>query len=332
MKRILVIGLSNVGDAVLMSPVIASLRARFPNAELTLVAGERARLIFEHDPRITRLIGFEEYRGALGRLRLAGLVWSIRPDALIDLRQTALPLIWRPWRAWRYFRPAPRSIPHMRERHLWRMRQQLGVTGPAASPVPPALWVSPESAAYADKLLLRWGVRSGALVIVCPGARSHIKRWSAERFAQLADRLTGAYHCQVVLTGSPADLALVDTIAKNMITESIRIDGHTTFRQMAACVEQADLVIANDTGILHIAAALRRPLIGLYGPTSPSITGPLGDEQQTIVIHHPACCPAIPCLQPNHPSFPGMDAITVEEVCDAAVTVLQERFDLGRSS
>jgi ADP-heptose:LPS heptosyltransferase len=100
--------------------------------------------------------------------------------------------------------------------------------------------------------------------------------------------------------------------------------GQTTLRQLGACLEQAQVVVAGDTGVLHIAAALRKPVVALYGPTSPAITGPLGDSQRTVVLRHPECCPGIPCLQPEHPGFPGMDAISVEEVYDAACQLLKQ--------
>jgi ADP-heptose:LPS heptosyltransferase len=73
---------------------------------------------------------------------------------------------------------------------------------------------------------------------------------------------------------------------------------------------------------LHIAAALGRPAVALYGPTSPSLTGPLGEAARTIVLHHPDCCPRIPCYQPDHPPHPGMDSITVDEAYGAVSDLL----------
>lgn len=98
--------------------------------------------------------------------------------------------------------------------------------------------------------------------------------------------------------------------------------GQTTLRQLAAYLEQASLVVSNDTGILHVAAALRRPVVALYGPTSPALTGPLGEPQRIAVVHHADCCPRVPCYQPNHPPHPGMNAITVDEVYAAACQLL----------
>lgn len=99
--------------------------------------------------------------------------------------------------------------------------------------------------------------------------------------------------------------------------------GATSVRELAAILEHADLVVSNDTGIAHLAAALHRPLVALYGPTSPALTGPLGDRERVAVIHRPECCPQIPCYAPNHASHPGMQAISVDEVYEAAHRLLQ---------
>ena len=98
--------------------------------------------------------------------------------------------------------------------------------------------------------------------------------------------------------------------------------GQTTFREAAACVERASLVVSNDTGMLHDAAALGRPVVALYGPTSPAMTGPLGATKQVRVIHHAGCCPSIPCYAPDHPGSPGMESISVDEVHAAAEALL----------
>ena len=99
-----------------------------------------------------------------------------------------------------------------------------------------------------------------------------------------------------------------------------RLPPGTPLRESAACLEQAQLIVTNDTGIAHMAAALERPLLALFGPTSPAYTGPLGDPARTRVLHHPDCCPIIPCLKAE-PPHPGMTAISVDEAADAALAL-----------
>ena len=120
----LLIGHSNVGDAVLASPVVEALHQRFPDAELTVMVGERAKIVYAHDGRIRHVVNLSAFGEGIGRVRMAWFVWRYRPDVLVDLRQTILPLLWRPWRALRYFWPVPRDVRSMKHRHLWRMQRQ----------------------------------------------------------------------------------------------------------------------------------------------------------------------------------------------------------------
>ncbi len=159
-------------------------------------------------------------------------------------------------------------------------------------------------------------------VVVHPGANWEHKRWPAERFAQLIDRLRAERSVPVLLTGGPDDNALIQQILKKTEQPPKVLMGDTTLRQLAACLERSRLVITNDTGPAHLAAALQRPLIALFGPTLPWYTGPLGDPARLRVLHHPDCCPSLPCLNPDHPTHPGMASISVDEVFSAASELL----------
>ena len=123
-QRVLIIGPSNIGDAILASDVIATVRARYPNAHLTLVVGERAHTLFAGDPRIQTLVDADAFDSAVGRLKLAISLWRYQPHVVVDLRHTAYPLLLKPLTAWRYLRQAPKTIMHMRDRHLWKLRVQ----------------------------------------------------------------------------------------------------------------------------------------------------------------------------------------------------------------
>ena len=159
-------------------------------------------------------------------------------------------------------------------------------------------------------------------IVLHPGANWAHKQWPLERFAQLGERFARAGTHAVALTGSPEDAGWIRAIGQHMRARPVVLAGRTSLRQLAACLERASLVVSNDTGVLHIACALKRPVVALYGPTSPAITGPLGDPASTVVIHHPDCCPRIPCLRPEHPHHPGMASITVDEVYAAAQQLL----------
>ena len=162
------------------------------------------------------------------------------------------------------------------------------------------------------------------MIVLHPGANWPHKRWAVGRFAALGDRLAETLGAHIVITGAAEDLPSASSIIEGMRHPATLVAGQTTVRQLGALLEQAHLVVSNDTGILHMAAALRRPLVALYGPTSPALTGPLGDSRRMIVLHHPDCCPRIPCYAPEDPPHRGMDSITVDEVFNAAAELLKE--------
>jgi len=317
--RVLVIGLSNIGDAVLMSPVVQQLHEQVPDAETTLLVGERAKAVFDGDPRIDRLLCFEEFEGWWGRLRLLRVVWALNPDLLIDLRQTALPLLWKPWRLLCYYWPVPKAVVHMRDRHLWRLHRQAGRVagsptktpprsldespghgrglllgmspegrGSSRSPgfargAPPALWITDEDATYASRLIQHRGLSAAKpMVILCPGARSHIKRWYADRFAALADRLITDVDAEVVFTGEPGEAPIVTEILGAMRHRAHNAVGRLTLRQLAALMQGASLVVTNDSASLHIAASVGAPILALFGPTDPRKYGPTGARDRVI--------------------------------------------------
>jgi ADP-heptose:LPS heptosyltransferase len=330
-KRILVLGPSNIGDAILMSPVIERLRAAYPQAHVTLISGERSTAVFSGDPRVQRLVCLDEFEGVVGRLRLVRFVWTAHPDLLIDLRSTILPLAWRPWTVLRYLRPIPRRIAHMRDRHLWRAKGQgSGARGQGAGGDGCPIWIPREAVTHVGHLLKRWGVDPGKrLVLICAGARSHIKRWNADRFSQLADRLIGEMAVEVIFTGEPDEGPIIQDILGAMRRQAHTAVGSTTLQQLAALMQRADLVITNDSASLHLACAVRIQVLALFGPTDPRKYGPTGAQDR--VIQRRLFC--VPCEQALcRFSHECMRFISVEEVFDAARHMLEagsRKYEVG---
>lgn len=161
-----------------------------------------------------------------------------------------------------------------------------------------------------------------ALVLLHPGANWPHKRWPAERFAQLGDRLVAQRAVRVLISGGPGDREVAQAVAGRMRAAAFLMEP-MGLRRLGALLEQVQLVVSNDTGVLHLAAALQRPLVALYGPTSPALTGPLGAPERMVLLHHAGCCPRIPCYEPEAYPHPGMEAITVDEAYDAALRLLE---------
>ena len=337
MDRVLVVQPNWFGETLFATPFLRLLRERHPGAFIATLGRPACREILLQNPSVNELMEFERAARQDGPVATWQLLRALRAKRF----ETAFIL--------------RRSLSRTALLALAGIQQRIGFDNPKsgwlltrrialpAGPMHKALSYLPllgagtaetavsfdyrvtEDERRAARVLLDASARDGAgpLIILHPGANWFHKRWPVERFAQLGDRLRNERGARVVITGGPQDVALAESVRGAMPEPAAGLAGRTSLRQLAACLEQARLVVSNDTGILHLAAALQRPLIGLYGPTSPALTGLLGERARMAVLHHPDCCPRIPCLQPEEgPVHPGMASITVEEAYDAACTLL----------
>lgn len=340
MNRVLVVLPNWVGETLFATPLLAALRKHRPGAFIATLGWPQCRAVLQHNPSVDELLDYDErgrHRRWGARWRLSRSLRAARFDTAFLLR----PSLSRTWLAW--WSGIPARVGFANAKSGWLLTHRAAPAPSAhkarsyaplleAAGLPSALasyeyHVSDEERREAAARLAADGRSSAAPVVVLhPGANWRHKRWAPERFAAVGDRLAQALGARIVVTGAAEDRPSAASIIGGMRHPAACLAGETTVRQLGALLEQAHLVISNDTGVLHIAAALQRPLVALYGPTSPALTGPLGDPRRMAVLHHPGCCPRIPCYAPDHPPHPGMDSITVEEVCAAAMQLL-ERAD-----
>jgi heptosyltransferase-2 len=155
------------------------------------------------------------------------------------------------------------------------------------------------------------------LVGVSPGASfGEAKRWLPDRYANLADRLIDALGADVLIFGSPAEKPLAEAVARAMEHTPVLVAGKTTLREFMALLAKCRLLITNDSGPMHLAAALGLPLVAVFGSTDERATGPLG--LQVRIIKHPVECS--PCGLRQCPiDFRCMTGISVDEVYRAAL-------------
>jgi len=188
----------------------------------------------------------------------------------------------------------PRSgVQHRIDRDL----EALTPMGIQAGSKDPTLWVTSEEANIADQLLDQLGVqRSQLIVVLQPGARYWFKAWPPERFAELADRLSSQYGCQVLIGGSHQDIDLAQQIRQMTKSRPIIMAGRTTIKQFAAIAKKSALFVGSDSGAMHIASAVGTPMVALFGPSSPREWGPRGGPVEVIykgldcrTCFHPTC-------------------------------------------
>jgi heptosyltransferase-2 len=150
------------------------------------------------------------------------------------------------------------------------------------------------------------------LAVLCPGAEyGPAKRWPARHFAALAGRLAADGH-EIWMVGSLDDFAAGDEIARSATGHAKNLCGKTTLAQAIAILSIADLVVTNDSGLMHIAAALSRPMAALFGSSSPGFTPPL--SRHAAVIRHDLPCS--PCFKRECPlgHFKCMEELMPDEV------------------
>ena len=188
------------------------------------------------------------------------------------------------------------------------------VAGDALEPVQPALPVDPLAEEWCDRLLVPLGSRP--LALLNPGAGWGSKRWPPERYAAVAAGL-GAHGLRVLVNAAPGEEGLADTIAEQSNQNGIPV--RCSLAQLTALTRRVALAIGGDTGPLHLACALGRPVVGIYGPTDPARNGPYGTRFRVL---------RSPTSVRNHARLEqpeaGLLTIFPEEVLRAAGELLAE--------
>lgn len=335
-NRILVVMPNWFGETLFATPFLHVLKQHYPEAELTVMGWLQCAEVLSGNPDVDQFLPYEEngkHATVPGKLLFIRELKSRRLDVAFVLRPSLsrsliLLLATIPVRvgfdqlksSWCLTHRARLPAPSMHKAWTYFMLlEQLGIQ---AQHLPYRYTVRQEERQAAERLLAASSLDGKPFIVLHPGANWEHKRWPADRFAQLGDALSDLTKVRIVITGSPADQELARSIQGQMKAQATVLAGQTTLRQLAACLEKTILLVSNDTGVTHVAAALNRPLVALYGPTDPSFTGPLGLAAHTRVLHHPDCCPRIPCYQPDDPPHAGMKSLSMDEVYKAACQLL----------
>jgi lipopolysaccharide heptosyltransferase II len=163
------------------------------------------------------------------------------------------------------------------------------------------------------------------------------KRWPAAHWAELADRLHDACGAMVVLTGSQDELPIVQAVTAAMRTRPLVLAGKTTVDELAAVLARCDIVLSGDSGPLHIAVALNRPTISVYGPTDPAISGPYPRPGQTALVLRAGigcspCYNALTTAECPYGNTACMHHLTVDRMYHAVQRVLREQNLVPRAA
>lgn len=342
--KILVRATNWVGDAVISIPALELVRARWPRAEIAVLARPWVADLYRAQGYADRILVFDHqgrHRGALGVERLAAELRREQFDTAL-LFQNAFEAAWiarraaiperigyaRDGRSWLLTRPI--AVPHDNERPAHEVYYYLELlrragwieTLPEVERV--RLRVSAAALEQAESRLVNAGVRQGAVrIAIAPGAAyGSAKCWLPERFAQLADRLIADFDADVIVFGAAAEREVAERIAGAMRHRPVMLVGQTKIGELPALFSRGRLFIGNDSGAMHVAAAVGLPVVAIFGPTDPFGTAPLTPER-ALVQERVSCSP---CLLRHCPvDHRCMTRIHTDAVYEAARAWLTRR-------
>jgi len=361
-QRLLIRGTNWVGDSILSLPALKRARLEFPEARITLLVLPWVAGIYEGCPSVDDIWLYNRqglHRGLSGKLRLirelregrfdAALLFQNAFEAAALTRLAEIPVragYDRDGRGWLLSHKVPVdplvSKLHQTYYYLDLLEQLLGCarTAQGLEPKPASqfaaeimpditLAVSPERKLAARTRLQSMGVDFNRTVVgVNPGAfYGSAKRWLSERYATVLDRLIDKRQASVVIFGSPNEVAIAEAIRSGMRSRPVILSGRTKLNELIAMLACCDLFLTNDSGPMHLAAALRVPTLAIFGSTDEVATGPMSPT--AVVLNKRVECS--PCLLRECPiDHRCMTLITAEEVVQQAFRMVDASISSKR--
>ena len=330
-NRVLVRMPNWIGDAVMATPALGAIRASFPAAQIVVVANPLVAELFTFHPDCSQVLRFDKqsaHGGISGFWHFCRTLRKERFDLAILLQnafEAALMAVLAgiPRRAG--YRTDGRGmlltmgVAAVDKKHgmhhvdyYLHMLGQLGLSGGSRSP---RLALMPVEEAWAVQHL-----GQGRWVAINPGASyGAAKRWIPERFAAVADGLVEEFGVRVVLTGGPGEVEIGRDIEHSMKSAPLNLIGNTSVRELMAVLAHCRLVVTNDSGPMHVAAAFGVPIVAVFGPTDHKTTSPTSDNCR-IVRKEVDCAP---CMLRECPiDHRCMERLSAEEVLAAARELL----------
>ena len=301
LHKILIIGPSWIGDMVMAQALFKALKADNPTVSIDVLALAWTKPLLDRMPEVNKAITMPISHGVFG--------WQMRKQLGHDLRKAhydqaiVLPNSWKsaliPWFAnipvrtgWRGemrygllndLRTLDKqALPMMVQRYV-------SLAYPASQSKIAPSYIAPLMIAETPKAEFEFPLKpQQKRLIFCPGAEfGTAKQWPATHYAELANAML-SQGWQLLILGSQADQTIAQDIVAKIDTQyspaAFNLCGKTELSDAIDLLGSADSVVSNDSGLMHIAAALHRPLIALYGPTSPNFTPPLADNAQIVQI------------------------------------------------
>ena len=337
--KILILKPSSLGDVVQALPVLRLLKRHLPQSQIYWWIESNLAPLLEGDPDLTGLLTFDRRRWAAPRNWLSlwrSVQWARSQafDWVIDLQGLAR----SGWFAWLVNGNLTVGLDDPREAatalydrlvrrasfHTHAVDWYLAVLPLLGVPATASFEWLPERREVSAALRRDWPVGSARWILLQPGARWLNKRWPAQYFAELVKRFAAANgQFRFAVLGGEEDCPLGAAILQAAPELCLDLTGKLTLPEMVEWLRLGELMVSNDTGPMHVAAALGKPVVALFGPTEPRRTGPYHQLDSVLQL----ALPCVPCLKPRctwHNAFECLRAMPPE----AVVAAMRKRLEL----
>lgn len=341
-NKILIRSPNWVGDALLTTPVVHSIKRFFPEARITLLAKPWVAPLFEACPDISQVIVYQKpgrHQGLRGKWRLAQEIKKQGFEVVIHFPHSFESALISYWsripirigyategrgilltdRLW----PTRERVREHQVPFFFHLLEPMGIReAPSEEATPLCLTVSQAFQEKAQSRLQTLGFNSTDFQVgIAPGAiYGSAKCWPFDRFERLAKRLNKEWQARVLLFGTQTD-ALAGSFTES--THYHNLMGKTSLGEVLALMQRCRVMICNDSGLMHAASALGVPLVALFGSTNLSRTGPWGGISRVIQKEFP-CSPCLKKVCSERPTC--MEAITVDEVWETLIQMKEKGF------
>jgi len=338
-KSILVIKLRYLGDVVVSTPVFEALRHHYPKASIAALVSEGTEAMLTDNPNVDRIFVLKRDNNPIidltKQLGLIAKLRKVRFDLALELtnndRGATYSFLSGAKRRLGYRSKRVKCLDrhllftdlvrahkgtHIVDRHL-QMIEHLGHTPLSKAP---SLYVTKEDEASCEVLLSNNDLsREDNFVVLHPILKAKYRAWRIEEYAKLCDYIYDTFGIPTIMVSGPSsdEVSFVDTIAQLSTSSPINLGGRLSLKQLVALISRATLFIGIDSGPMHIAAAVKTPLVAIFGPQNPQRWGPWGDGH--IVVQKSWDC--VPCRKKGCDNKGIMslclEKLSVEEVIPA---------------
>jgi heptosyltransferase-2 len=349
-EKILIIRLSSLGDIVLTTPVIKSLKEKFPQTKIFFLTKRQYQDLLKNDPHIFSLIKFdpkEKHQGISGFFKLIQELKAFEFDLVVDLHANLRSFLIRHllkakvkvrydkrWLArfllvhFKFIKVKPL---HTVDSYLGALKK-IGVNSVEKDP---QIFLDEEGENFLKDFLIEKNIEKDDIVVgIHPGARWETKRWDEEKFSRVCQILTRKPEVKIILVGDQKDQEVIYRISHQAKDEKIFKAVNLPLNKFMSLIKRCDCFITNDSGPMHIASALGVPVVAIFGPTHPQLGfSPLGSGN-VVLTANVKCSPCSlhgekKCRKKSRLC---MDLIQPEMVADAVEKLLKKRFSFNKGT